>query len=153
MKKINVKIFTMMAAGLLLVATNVFSADFTNSNVGAGGYDVVAYFTERNATRGTGWHVAELEGTTYLFSSKKNRKAFMENPDKYLPQYGGYCAYGVAVGKKFYADPTFWKVLDGKLYFNLDSKIQKKFEKDLPGYITKADNNWPNVQNENPAGL
>ncbi len=153
MKNINVKVITLVAASLLFLTTNAFSADFTNSNVGAGGYDVVAYFTEGNAKRGTGWHVAEHEGTTYLFSSKKNRKEFMKNPDRYLPQYGGYCAYGVAVGKKFYADPTIWKVVDGKLYFNLDSKIQKKFEKDVPGYITKADTNWPKVQNENPAGL
>lgn len=153
MKNTNVWITTLSATAFLLISTQAFSADFNYSNVGAGGYDVVAYFTDETASRGTGWHVAAHASTTYLFASKKNRKTFMANPVKYLPQYGGYCAYGVAVGKKFYADPTIWKVVDGKLYFNLDGKIQKKFEKDVPGYLTKANTNWPNVRNQNPAGL
>ena len=146
-------IVNMVVLGLVLTAAYAFAGNFNYSNVGAGGYDVVAYHTEGAAKRGTGWHVASHEGTTYLFSSKKNRKAFVENPDRYLPEYGGYCAYGLAVGKKFYADPTVWKIVDGRLFLNLDTKIQNKFEKDLSGNIEKADANWPKLINENPAGL
>lgn len=73
--------------------------------------------------------------------------------EQYLPEYGGFCAYGLAVGKKFYADPTVWKIVDGKLYLNLDSKIQKKFESNLTANIEKADTNWPKLQNEKPTGL
>lgn len=138
---------------LLLTVSYAFAGDFANSNVGAGGYDLVAYQTHGTATRGTGWHAVLHEGTTYLFASKQNRKAFEKHPDRYLPQYGGYCAYGLSVGKKFYADPTVWKVVDGKLYLNLDSKIQKKFEGDLSANIEKADAHWPRLKNENPTGL
>lgn len=144
---------SMMVLAFVFVATSGFAGNFTSSNVGAGGYDVVAYHTDGKATRGNGWHVATHQGTTYLFSSKKNRKLFVKNPDKYLPEYGGYCAYGLSIGKKFYADPTVWKVVDGRLFLNLDTKIQAKFESDLSGNIQKADANWPKVINENPAGL
>ena len=144
---------SMVVLGLLLTAAIAFAGNFNFSNVGAGGYDVVAYHTEGAAKRGTGWHVASHEGSTYLFSSKKNRASFLKNPDQYLPEYGGYCAYGLAVGKKFYSDPTVWKIVDDRLFLNLDSKIQKKFEKDLSGNIAKADTNWPKLVNENPAGL
>lgn len=144
---------SMVVLAFVLTAGIAFAGNFTHSNVGAGGYDVVAYHTEKTAKRGTGWHVASHDGTTYLFSSKKNRKLFTKNPENYLPEYGGYCAYGLAVGKKFYADPTVWKVVDGRLFLNLDTKIQKKFESDLSGNIQKADNNWPNLKTESPAGL
>ncbi len=146
-------IVSLIALAVVLASTPGFASNFNHSNVGAGGYDVVAYHTEGAAKRGTGWYVASHEGTTYLFSSKKNRKLFVKNPNKYLPEYGGYCAYGLSVGKKFYADPTVWKVVDGRLFLNLDAKIQQKFEKDLSGNIQKADANWPNVKAESPAGL
>lgn len=69
----------------------------------------------------------------YVFANKKNRKMFEANPEKYIPAYGGYCAYGVAVGNKFIADPELWMIEDGKLYLNLDTDIQKKWLKDIPG--------------------
>lgn len=153
MKKIKTLFGILVVFGFLFSANSAFSSDFINSNVGAGGYDVVAYHSEGKATRGTGWHIANHNDTTYLFASKKNRKAFLNDPDKYLPQYGGYCAYGLTVGKKFYADPTVWKIVAGKLYLNLDTKIQKKFDSDLAVNIQKADSNWPKLQNETPAGL
>lgn len=153
MKNTKTLLGILVIFGLLSAANNAFSGDFIHSNVGAGGYDVVAYHSEGQAQRGTGWHVANHKDTIYLFASKKNRKAFLKNPDKYLPQYGGYCAYGLAVGKKFYADPTVWKVVDGKLYLNLDTKIQKKFDSELAENIKKADANWPGLQNETPTGL
>lgn len=123
------------------------------SNVGAGGYDVVSYFKDGKAMRGTGWHAAVHEGTTYLFANKENRNQFVKAPEKYLPQFGGYCAFGVAVGKKFYADPTVWKIVDGKLYLNLDKEIQEKWESDLSGYLKKGHANWSKVQNATPEGI
>lgn len=144
---------SMVVLVFVLTATYAFAGDFSHSNVGAGGYDVVAYHTERTAKRGSGWHIASHEGTTYLFSSKENRKAFIQNPEKYLPQYGGFCAYGLAVGKKFYADPTVWRIVDGRLFLNLDAKIQEKFVSDLSGNIRKADANWPKLKTDSPTGL
>lgn len=153
MKRTSTYIGSLVIFGLLIAAANGFTRDFSSSSVGAGGYDVVAYHTQGAATRGTGWHVAEHEGTTYLFASKENRKLFVNNPGMYLPQYGGYCAFGVAMGKKFHADPTVWKIVDGKLYLNLDTEIQKKFVGDLASNIEKADANWPDLRGRDPSGL
>ena len=143
----------LIVAVVLLLTVTVYAGNFNFSMVGAGGYDIVSYFKNGKAMRGTGWHVAEHEGTTYLFSSKANRKQFVKAPEIYLPQFGGYCAYGAAVGKKFYADPTVWKIVDGKLYVNLDEKIQKKWESDLSDNLQRAYSNWPKLENTAPEGI
>jgi YHS domain-containing protein len=109
--------------------------EYLHSTPGTNGYDPVAYHTEGKPVKGNGWNVAEYEGVTYLFANKKNRKMFEADPEKYLPAYGGYCAYGVAIGKKFAIDPEVWKIENGKLYLNLDTGIQKKREAlSEPGY-------------------
>ncbi len=118
-----------------------------------GGYDPVAYFTAGKPMRGSGFHTATYDGGTYLFVSKENQEKFQANPAKYAPQYGGYCAYGVAVGKKFYSDPNRWKIVDGKLFLNLDKNIQSKWNEDVQGYITKADSNWKSIEHKHPAEL
>lgn len=125
----------------------------SHSTPGIGGYDAVAYFTEGKAVRGTGFHVADVDGVTYVFASAENKKLFDADPKKYLPAYGGYCAYGLGVGKKFVADPEVWKVVEGKLYLNLDKKIQQSWEKDVPGYITKGDANWVTMKGKKPSEL
>jgi len=153
MNRTNTSLGILIVFGILLIATNAFSGQYTHSVVGVGGYDVVAYHTQGKATRGTGFHAADYEGVTYLFTSKQNRTQFLKNPDKFVPQFGGYCAFGAAMGKKLYADPTVWKIVDGKLFLNVDSKIQKKFEKDLSGNITKAKANWPKLMDKNPEGI
>lgn len=78
---------------------------------------------------------------------------FEADPQQYLPAYGGYCAYGVAVGKKFVADPEVWKIVQGKLYLNLDKGIQQKWDKSIPGYIKKADVNWIAIKEKAPSDL
>ena len=93
------------------------------------------------------------EGVTYLFTSKNNRNKFLETPNRYLPEFGGYCAFGASVGKKIYADPTVWKIVDGKLYLNVDPKIQKRFERDLRGNLAKAYANWPKIEDKTPEGV
>jgi YHS domain-containing protein len=118
-----------------------------------GGYDPVSYFTSGEPQRGSGFHTATHKGGTYLFTSKSNKEMFEANPEKYAPQFGGYCAYGVAVGKKFYSDPTIWKVVDGKLYLNLDKKIQAKWNEDMKGHINKAHSNWKDIEHKNPSEL
>ncbi|KPJ78225.1 MAG: hypothetical protein AMJ54_04425 [Deltaproteobacteria bacterium SG8_13] len=143
----------LVLAGLLVVAASAYAAGYQLGNVGAGGYDVVSYFTEGKAVRGTGWHVAVHQGTTYLFASKANRKQFAESPEQYLPQFGGYCAFGAAMGKKFYADPTVWKIVDGKLYMNLDNKIQKKWAGNLSENLEKGYANRPKIQHSAPEGI
>jgi hypothetical protein len=96
--------------------------------------------------RGSGFHVAVYEGVAYAFATEEHLRQFQANPRKFLPAYGGYCAYGVAVGKKFVADPEVWKIVDGTLYLNLDKSIQSKWDKDIPGYIKQADANWVKIK-------
>ncbi len=125
----------------------------SHSTPGIGGYDPVAYFTEGKAVRGTGFHVSVVDGVTYVFASPEHKKLFDADSQKYLPAYGGYCAYGLGVGKKFVASPEVWKVVEGKLYLNLDSKIQQSWEKDIPGYIAKGDANWITMKDKKPSDL
>jgi len=81
----------------------------------------------------------------YLFSTEENMKTFKKSPAKYVPAYGGYCAYGAAVGKKFNGDPEVWKIVDGTLYLNLNEDVSKIWNKDVPGNIAKADTNWKTI--------
>lgn len=137
---------------LLAVAVAAFAQDRYNTP-GLVGYDPVAYFTDGKAMRGSGYHVTLHDGVTYAFTSNEHKKLFEADPRKYLPAYGGYCAYGVAVGKKFVTDPEAWKIVDGTLYLNLDKDIQKKWEKDIPGYIKKAEANWAKIKDKAPGDL
>lgn len=150
------KLYTFLLTLLFLagISSGTFAANIhTNSTTGVQGYDLVSYHSESGPVRGNGHHVSEHDGVTYLFSSKENKQAFDENPQKYLPEYGGYCAYGVSVGKKFVGDPQVWKLVDGKLYLNLDENIQKEWEKDIPGRIAMADKEWPKIKDASPASL
>jgi YHS domain-containing protein len=153
MNKKSASLFAVVMLAVLLVASNALAGEYVFSTVGVGGYDVVAYHTQHKALRGTGFHAARYEGVTYLFTSKANRDKFLEDPGRYLPEFGGYCAFGASVGKKIYADPTVWKIVNGKLYLNVDSKIQKKFESNLQGNLAKAYANWPRLKGDLPEGL
>lgn len=149
-------IITIIGATFILIgltSQNVFAKNVDKAAVAASGYDVVSYHTQTGPTPGSGWHVSEYDGATYLFANKKNKKAFDKDPDKYVPAYGGYCAYGVAVGKKFYSDPLAWHIENGKLYLNLDDKIQAKWLKDVSGYINKAETNWKTIADKSPDEL
>ncbi len=114
------------------------------------GYDVVAYFTDGKPVAGDSALAVVHGAATYRFASKANLETFKANPTKYLPAYGGYCAYGVSVGAKFDADPSQWKIVDGRLYLNLDKGISEAFAKDIPGAIKKAEANWPSLENKVP---
>lgn len=153
MKNIKTLFALLLATGLSFASLNTFAANSSNSVTGVSGYDLVAYHSDSAATRGNGHNVSEHDGVTYLFSNADNKKAFDANPDKYLPAYGGWCAFGVSVGKKFVSDPEAWKIVDGRLYLNLDKNIQKDWLKDVPGRIKKANANWPNIVNKAPAEL
>ena len=133
--------------------TNKRNSAVANSTTGISGYDAVAYFTEGKPTRGNGHHVTVFDGVTYLFASEENKKTFEANPKKYIPAYGGYCAFGVTEEKKFVADPEAWKIVDGKLYLNLDKDVQAEWGKDVSGNIRKADGIWPGIKDTPPSDL
>lgn len=113
--------------------------------VAVGGYDPVAYFTQGKPVKGSDKITAEHNGATWRFSSEANRTAFLAEPAKYAPQYGGYCAWAVSLGSTAKGDPNAWRIVDGKLYLNYDKSIQAKWEKDKVANISRADANWPKV--------
>lgn len=124
-----------------------------NSVTAVNGYDVVSYHTAKKPLRGNGHYLAVHDGVTYLFSSEANQKTFQAAPGKYAPAFGGYCAFGVSVGKKFVGDPEVWRVIDGKLYLNLDVNIQSDWLKDVPGRIKTANEKWKTISNKTAASL
>jgi YHS domain-containing protein len=109
------------------------------------GYDVVAYFTQGKPVAGSSDHEVEWNGATWRFASAEHKNLFAKNPAKYAPQYGGFCAFGVSRGYAVGIDPEAWKIVNGKLYLNYDRDVQVEWVKDIPGYIAKADQNWPKI--------
>ena len=109
------------------------------------GYDTVAYFTEEKAVKGNEEITYEHLGATWFFSSEDNKQLFIENPEKYMPQYGGYCAYAVSRKKSASSKPDYFTIHDGKLYLNYSSSVYKRWIKDPDGYISSADENWSYV--------
>jgi YHS domain-containing protein len=108
---------TMIAACLLALASTHANAQATDvPRVALKGYDVVAYFTGSKAQPGSVNFRTDFDGMRYQFSSAENKAAFSADPDRYLPQFGGFCAMGISKGKKFESDPTLWKIIDDKLY-------------------------------------
>src|SRR5262245_1341999 len=113
---------------------------------GLDGCERVAYFTEGKPVRGLASITADFLGEKYQFSSPQSRDAFAANPEKYLPQYGGHCAWAVANNSLAPGDPTVFKVVNGKLYLNVNRDVAARWEKDIPGFIRAADANWPRLK-------
>jgi YHS domain-containing protein len=133
---------------MLLFAGTLFAASPVNTDskrVAIKGYDPVAYFTMDNPVKGNKNYQHEWKGAKWRFSSANHMNLFIEDPEKYAPRYGGYCAYGVAVNALFDIKPEAWSIVDGKLYLNKNLDVRKTWRKDIPGNIKKADENWPGV--------
>ncbi len=120
-------------------------ATLAGPGLAAHGYDVVAFFTDGKPVIGTDAYAIAQDGGTYRFASQAHLDAFKADPAKYEPVYGGFCAYGVALGKKFDGDPRYWKIVDGKLYLNLNGDIQTEWSKDIQGNVVKAEQNWTRI--------
>jgi YHS domain-containing protein len=110
------------------------------------GTDPVAYFTESKPVEGSSDFEHEWMGATWRFVSAENRDRFAADPEKYAPQYGGYCAWAVAHGYTAKIDPEAWKIVDGKLYLNYSKDVQAQWAQDIPGNIAKGDANWPKIR-------
>lgn len=139
-------ILTFLLLSLAAAAHAAGESNVDSSGLALKGYDPVAYFSEKKPVRGKPEFTATHEGTTYRFASATNRDAFAAAPAKYAPQYGGYCAYGMASGYKAPIEPDAWTVVDGKLYLNYNQSVRSRWAGDVPGYVRKADANWPTVR-------
>ncbi len=141
---------TTFASSALLVSSMSFAANIevnaNDNDLAIKGYDSVSYFTKGAPTKGSKEFTAAYNGAVYQFSSAENRDLFKTEPSKYAPQYGGFCAFGVTMNRKFDTDPTAWHIRDGKLYLNLNKDVQKKWATDIPGYIETAQAQWGDIK-------
>jgi YHS domain-containing protein len=137
----------------VFLSASASAADLVNvsgaSKVALNGYDTVAFFTDSKPVNGSPFIAAEYQGATYFFSTEEHKKLFTANPAKYAPQFGGFCAFGVALDKLFPVDITTWQVRDGKLYLNLNPDILKKFNAEFAANTAKANTNWPGLVAKN----
>ena len=141
--------FAVALTASLVLALNAFAGEyFERDGVALRGYDAVAYFKDNKPVPGSAEHRAEYKGSTFHFASKANREAFEADPIRYAPQYGGFCAFGASGGYKAAIDPAAFSVVDGKLYLNYNRAVQKQWSGDVPGFIVKADKNWPAVSGQ-----
>jgi len=109
------------------------------SGIAIRGYDTVAYFTEGKPMEGSDEFTTDWQGATWKFASQEHLDLFKADPQKYAPQYGGYCAYGVAQESLVKIEPDQWTIHDDKLYLNYNAKLNNEWKKDIPGYIAAAD--------------
>lgn len=148
MKKTN--ILAGFAAALLLAsATFSFAAEEAQHDANSvilAGHDAVSYFTTNKATKGYAGISTIHDGSIYHFSSEANRDLFNANPSKYAPQYGGFCAYGAAIGAKFPIDPTVFTVVNDKLYVNNSAAVSKIWTAKKSKAIALADKKWSKIK-------
>ena len=139
----------LVAAGALAVASAAGALEPVNKSFFGGlaghGTDVVGYFSDGKVVAGSGDFETTWNGATWRFASAAHRDLFVAAPERYAPQYGGYCAWAVSQGYTADGDPESWKIVDGKLYLNYNREIQQRWEADIPGLVTKADANWPKL--------
>jgi YHS domain-containing protein len=140
---------TFLAVPLLAFAFGALARNNVDSSgLALQGHDPVAYFTEGRPVPGRPELTATHEGATYRFASAANRDAFAAAPGKYAPQYGGYCAYGMASGYKAPVEPDAWTIVEGKLYLNYNRSVRSRWSSDIPGHVRKADANWQSVRSK-----
>ena len=144
----SMKKLLLLTGFTLLTSVIIFaqkSAVFIADGAAIHGYDAVAYFKDSKALKGDSLVSYSWDGAEWRFASKENLEAFKATPEKYAPQYGGYCAYGASAGAghKAPTDPQAWMVVNGKLYFNYNKNVQQMWIKKQQELIQIADKNWP----------
>lgn len=149
-RTIPVAVVTVVLIGMALPSLAAAKSEIYTSWLGVAikGYDPVAYHTTGKPAKGSDKYELEWKDAKWRFASAENRALFEADPEKYAPQYGGYCAWAVSEGYTASVDPeNAWSIVDDKLYLNYDREVKAKWEKDIPGHIQKADANWPGVLN------
>lgn len=141
--RLGLLLMVLLATGRAWAMDPTFTALFSDKAIR--GYDTVAYFVEGRAVKGDGQFSTEYQQAVWLFSSQQNLDLFVSDPQKYAPQYGGYCAYAVAQNTTASVQPELFTIHDGKLYLNYSPSINRKWLLDKERYITDADRNWPEL--------
>jgi hypothetical protein len=145
MKKYSILVCVLFAA-VYSVAQK--SEVFTTDEAAINGYDPVAYFNESKPLKGKKEFTFDWNSARWYFVSKQNMIIFKASPESFAPQYGGYCAYGMARGYKASTSPEAWTIADGKLYLNYSTGVREQWDKHRDHFIIKADGNWPAVKSK-----
>lgn len=136
-----------VSAGMPAFAADEYNVSTGTTLSGAGvalrGDDVVSLATGLEVATGYAKYTVERDGVAYYFASEETMKQFEADPERYMPQYGGFCAFGVAIGKKLDAAPRYADIVDGKLYVFLNAVAFGKYNEDKAGTLAKAEQNWP----------
>ena len=138
---------TLLFALMLGSCTHRQPEIYSDSSAAINGYDPVAYFTDGKPVKGDEQFSFQWKDARWLFASKEHMDLFTANPEKFAPQYGGWCAFGCSKGKKATTDPNAWTIVDGKLYLNHSLEVKDKWNQDQKKSIEKADMNWPAIKN------
>ena len=142
----------LMLPVIMLVTASAVSAQraavYNTNGVALTGYDVVAFFTEKKPVKGDTAFKTNWQDVEWLFSNAAHRDAFKADPEKYAPQFGGYCAYGTAEGHKAPTETGTWTIVNDKLYFNYNKSVQKGWLKDQQHLIEKANAQWPSIKDK-----
>ncbi|MDN3612226.1 YHS domain-containing (seleno)protein [Vibrio ostreicida] len=143
MKKL-VTLFILMLSFPTWSADKIYTGIFSSKALS--GYDTVAYFTQGKPVKGDSQFQTEYQDANWYFASQEHLDAFKADPERYAPQYGGYCAWAVSAKNDFAsADPKQWAIVDGKLYLNYDAEVKSWWDDDRSGHIKQADINWPKL--------
>lgn len=140
-------------------ATALFAGDqyIDETGYAVSGYDVVSYFSldqnpvgqaQPEPAKGNASITADYNGSTFAFSTEANRDLFVADPAKYAPQYDGHCAYGVAKGGKVPGNPTLWRIVEDKLYLNINKAVVGFWEEDIPGNLELSESNWVGIEGD-----
>ncbi|WP_150910386.1 YHS domain-containing (seleno)protein [Marinobacter halotolerans] len=143
------RVLAFVTAALLTTASAMASEPsvYTGflSNTGAGGYDTVSYFEAEEPIKGSADFTTQYQGATWRFASAENLARFKDDPGRYAPVYGGYCAWAVSQGYLAKGDPKHWSIKQGKLYLNYNQSVQDTWLQNPEEFIQKANANWPKV--------
>ncbi|WP_205967547.1 YHS domain-containing (seleno)protein [Aquisalinus luteolus] len=146
-----------IAIALCTVTTQAIAEDEYNVSTGATlegkplgvhGVDTVALSTYNAVAEGNARHTVVEDGVAYYFASEETARLFKANPGKYIPQYGGFCAYAVALGKKLDGDPYFADIEDGKLYLFVNADVFEKYKKNKAKILRDAEKMWPSIKHK-----
>jgi hypothetical protein len=141
----NRRFLTVLLLGGAAFAASPVEPVNQKSGLAVKGHDPVAYFTEGRPVKGNPQVFFDWMGARWVFASAANRDLFAASPEKYAPQFGGYCAWAVSNNYTAGIDPEAWKIVDGKLYLNYSKSVQRKWEQELDKRIADANRNWPGL--------
>ena len=137
--------FTVVAALPAFGGSRVDPINKDGSGVAIKGYDPIAYFTQGKPVKGSSAFSYQWSNSTWWFVTAQDRDEFARMPEKYTPQYGGYCAYGVSQGHAVTIDPEAWTIVEGKLYLNYSTGVKKTWSEAIPKHLDEANRNWPGL--------